>query len=154
MARYTPSKPNPEAISRVPHPLPIPEKCNHCGGDVFWTDNSSVYGRSFGKWPYIYKCQDCEARVGMHPETGIPLGTLANAEEREARKLAKACFYSWMEEMGYERRSEAYKRLGQDLSIEPQNCHFGMFDVATCDRVVAYCSGNGATDHVVSDSSN
>ncbi len=41
-------------------------------------------------WPWVYICEGCGSYVGMHPFTDIPLGTLADAATREARKECKA----------------------------------------------------------------
>ena len=136
---WSPSKPDPVAIKRVKDAMPVPETCNHCGGRVYWTNNCSIYGKPYGSWPYIYVCECCTARVGMHPGTGIPLGTLATAEEREARKKAKAIFLHWSETNGKNRR-DAYAELVKRLGVGPAFAHFGLFNVADCDRVVALFS--------------
>jgi hypothetical protein len=40
-------------------------------------------------------------------------------------------------------RSEAYTWLAGALELSPDDCHVGMFDVATCERVVTVCLERG-----------
>ena len=79
------------ALANVRDALPIPKHCPHCGEDVALVENSVIYnGKTYGKWPYIYRCAPCDAYVGLHPHTDIPLGTLAKKPLRKARIAAKA----------------------------------------------------------------
>jgi hypothetical protein len=131
---WTPNNPNPAALKRVKDAMPVPVTCNHCGGNVYWTNNAAIYGKSYGDWPYIYACECCEARVGMHPETNIPLGTLATAEERDARKKAKAVFLAWSEANG-KKRGEAYAELAKRLGMTAAQA-LGEFNTKDCARVI------------------
>lgn len=137
----TPWNPSRRAIARVLNPLPAPTKCCHCGEPVEIVSNEMIYGREYGEWPWAYLCMgdDCGAYVGMHPFTGIPLGTLADAPTREARKQAKAAFNPlW--KSGRMSRTEAYTWLAGALGIaNVGECHIGWFDVQTCQRVAAAC---------------
>ena len=84
-----------QALKRVKNPLPVPTICPHCQSSVALVNNAKVYsGREYGKWPYAYLCENdaCGAYVGLHPNTTIPLGTLATASMRDARKKAKDAF--------------------------------------------------------------
>ena len=83
------------AIRRVTAPMPAPEFCRYCRSTVSIRSNAAVYGgREYGAWPYVYLCDssDCGAYVGIHPHTDIPLGTLADRELRESRKINKGAF--------------------------------------------------------------
>lgn len=84
------------AIRLVTNPLPAPTVCPHCGGPVSLVNNKVICGGvSYGTWPYAYACDDlkvCNSYVGLHPDTDIPLGSLATAEMRAARNLAKNDF--------------------------------------------------------------
>ena len=75
--------------------------------------------------------------MGLHPFTGIPLGTLATPEMRDARKRAKAAFNPlW--QGGRMSRSDAYAWLAGQMGIADVNeCHIGWFDVGQCERVIA-----------------
>lgn len=127
------------AFKRVLNPLPVPKVCPYCDGDVHAVNNSAIYrGQSYGRWPYIYLCEDCRAYVGMHPETNIPLGTLADAVLREARKVSKNLFQTkLMEPPSNMTRTEAYTWLAARMNITAGNCHFAWFDVKQCEQVIS-----------------
>lgn len=131
------------SIKKVRNPLPVPVCCPHCGGNVKLMSNSVIYnGTEYGKWPYTYICWNtsCRAYVGCHPGTFIPLGTLATAPIREARKKAKAAFNPlWEDE--HMSRSQAYAWLATQLGLkDKEECHIGWFDVAMCNKVVQVCN--------------
>lgn len=134
--KKTPWNPSRRATARVKNPLPTPTKCPYDGGAVEIVNNSAIYGREYGEWPWAFLCRSCRAYVGLHPFTAIPLGTLADEPTRDARKRAKAAFNPiW--QSGAMTRTDAYIWLARRLDIENhEECHIGWFDVATCDRVV------------------
>lgn len=135
----SPWNPSRRAIARVKSPLPWPSSCNCCGGPVECVRNSTIYGRDYGDWPWLFVCQSCRAYVGLHPFTGIPLGTLADGPTREARKKAKAAFNPLWED-GHMSRSNAYGWLAGRLGMVDMNqCHIGWFSVETCNEVIAVC---------------
>lgn len=135
----TPWNPSKKATKRVKNPLPTPEQCNCCGRmSVFIKNNAEIYrGHKYGKWPWVYVCdsdgQGCGAYVGMHPFTNIPLGTLADAKTRAARKECKAPFEA-LHQTGKISRAEAYKKLAEKLGIKTEDCHFGWFDAMMCEK--------------------
>jgi hypothetical protein len=142
-------KVDPKAIKRVANPLPVPAMCPHCAGRIRLMSNAVIYnGKEYGKWPYTYICQKagCRAYVGCHPNTFIPLGTLATAPMRDARKKAKAAFNPlW--ESGQMTRSQAYTWLATQLGIKnKEECHIGWFDVEQCRRVVQVCNQHMAEE--------
>ena len=167
--------PSNKAIARVKDPLPAPETCPHCGAEVGIVHNSAIYGRGFGEWPWAYRCSSakCSAYVGMHPHTAIPLGTLATAEIRAARRLAKDAFTtvwtsmaraawadtkqgrrgeslsgSWGRQMMSDARSRGYTWLAGELGIgNPRECHIGWFDVKQCQAVVEACYKHAREKH-------
>jgi hypothetical protein len=136
----TPSNPSRKATSRVKNPLPIPTNCHLCGSDaVRIGEHREVYGgRQYGEWPYVYLCEGCGSYVGLHPFTAIPLGALADADMRRARKDCKAPF-QWLVEECVMTRTEAYEWLAGELGIPVDECHFGWFDVETCHKARAIC---------------
>lgn len=118
--------------------------CPYCGGSAQFVRNSAEFyhGRDFGP---LYVCRPCDARVGCHPGTEKPLGRLANAELRAAKMRAHAAFDPlWKRKAAlgknrYQRkaaRSLGYRWLAGQLGIDHKECHIGMFDVETCNRVV------------------
>lgn len=123
------------AVRRVKDRVAYPHICPHCCCSVALVNNRVIYGRPYGDWPWAYLCSNraCGASVGTHPQTDFPLGTLATAVLREARKRAKNVFNPlW--ETGLMSRSEAYAALAQELGLGVQACHFGWFDAEQCRR--------------------
>lgn len=129
---------NPHATARVTNPLPKPEVCPCCGCAVELVPNEVIYGRRYGDWPYAYACTRCDAHVGLHPGTLIPLGTLADSALRTARSAAKRAFNPiWNDR--HMARSTAYIWLAMQLKIDPGECHFGWFDVERCIEAQIIC---------------
>lgn len=113
--------------------------CDYCGEPAVLADSAEVYGgRSYGM---IWLCRPCQAWVGCHRHTDRPLGRLANAELRQWKMKAHTAFDQlWkIPPRLLGNRSNAYAWLAERLRIEPKHCHIGMFDVATCKRVVEVC---------------
>lgn len=108
---------------------------------MLYRDSSQFYGgKNYGA---VYACLPCDARVGCHHGTVTPLGRLANAELRAAKMRAHDAFDPlWRRKAKrygmnrHEARSRGYEWLAACLGIPVEKCHIGMFDVATCDRVV------------------
>ncbi len=136
-APVTPWNPSRRATARVKDGLPAPTACPHCAAGVELVNNSRIYGRSFGEWPWAYLCTTtaCAAYVGLHPFTAIPLGTLATASMRKARSAAKDAFNPLWQD-GRMSRGEAYAWLAAQLRIPAAECHIGMFDEARCRQVL------------------
>lgn len=147
-AERTPWNPSRRAMARVKDRLPVPTECPHCGSPVDIAHHRDIYGSECGSWPWMYVCtgEDCDARVGMHPFTNLPLGTMATAAERRARQWAKQPFEQlWKGRVVYRggvrvrlkpvmTRSQAYQALAKALCIPEEHCHFGYFDIETCRR--------------------
>lgn len=86
----------------------------------------------------FYLCKGCDAYVGCHPGTSIPLGILANAELRQAKRDAHLAFDRLWKE-GRITRSKAYIVLARLMMRNPKNTHIGMMSVEQCRRVMAIC---------------
>lgn len=111
--------------------------CDCCGSTVSFVTNDIVYGATTGDWPYIYLCDNevCAARVGCHPDTDRPLGTMADARTRKARQYAHDAFNPIFERKIMTRR-EAYTWLAGQLGVALIDCHIGMFNVKQCERTI------------------
>ncbi len=116
--------------------------CPYCGETSRLTTGREIYPkRSDLHHKDFYICAPCDAYVGCHMNTLTPLGRLANAELRAAKSAAHRAFdtkWQW----GGMTRSRAYHWLSCRLNIPGELCHIGMFDVETCQRVVALCSAD------------
>lgn len=129
----TPWNPSKKALKRVGHSLPIPCVCPFCRSKVKIASHQEVYGKDYGEWPWVYRCEKCDAQVGMHPFTNLPLGTLADKELRNARARCKAPFEALWRNQQLS-RSDAYSKLAKHLKIPVSACHFGWFDAMQCEE--------------------
>ena len=96
MNSITPWNPSKKAIKKVKHPISPPTKCIYCNIEVIIINNKDIYGKSYGIWPWVYFCKNCNSFVGMHPKTNIPLGTLADSKTRKARVECKKPIYKFI----------------------------------------------------------
>lgn len=124
-----------------------PPACPYCDapselvtGDVLYPHRRDLHGSCF------YRCVPCEAWVGCHRGTLVPLGRLANAELRAAKSAAHREFDPlWRAKIQREgcskstARGLAYAWLAGQLGIDVKECHIGQMDVEMCARVVAIC---------------
>lgn len=127
-----------KALRRVKEYMTPPNQCRYCGGPVRLINHSEIYGREYSEWPYLYDCRTCDAYVGLHPQTDLPLGTMADAELRSARKTNKAKFISLMKNRGWD-RDKAYSWLALEMGICKGACHWGWFDSDQCVRAGELC---------------
>ncbi len=124
----------PEAIARVRDALDPPTTCRFCGDEVKLVNNAIFYGgREYG-WPLAYACSSCGARVGTHPGTDIPLGTLADKATMSARRQAHAAFDPLWQNKGAGMRARAYRALSRAMGREA--AHISWMDTADCRTVV------------------
>lgn len=107
--------------------------CPYCGKRAEYVDSAEVYrGRSYGM---IYLCRPCDAYVGTHKGTDVPLGRLANKELRRWKNRAHAAFDPLWQSKRFTRRG-AYRWLSEQLGIPREEAHIGMFDIDMCRRVL------------------
>lgn len=116
--------------------------CNYCGNLSLLVTGDVIYPhRADLREKYFYQCEPCDAYVGCHQKTQIPLGRLADAELRKYKSMSHSAFDKYWKN-GALTRSEAYKLLAKKMMIEPEKCHIGMFTVQQCKQVLAICLGN------------
>lgn len=128
------------ALARVRDRIDPPTCCHCCAGPVKLTNNSEIYnGHSFGDWPYVYRCTQCQAYVGLHPDTDLPLGLMAGRETIAARKEAKALFQRLVLCKHNRDRGAGYAWLAGAMGIPPSVCHFAMFDQDKAERAGRVC---------------
>ena len=113
--------------------------CPYCGdvstlvkGDVVYPKHPHLHHK------YFYLCSPCNAYVGCHPNTTVPLGRLANAELRRYKLLSHNAFDKLWKSGTYT-RSNAYKLLGEKMGLVASECHIGMFTIQQCKQVIAIC---------------
>ena len=128
----------PAIVARVKDFLPIPTTCHFCDGEVHLVNNAQFYGgRQYG-WPLAYACSGCGARVGCHPHTDIPLGTLADRRTMLARRAAHDAFDPLWQEQGPGSRTRAYKAL---TALLGKPGHISWLDAEECVRVIELVAG-------------
>lgn len=114
-------------------------RCPYCGRDAKLVMGHDVYPHrpDLGSKSF-WKCGYCQAWVGCHPRTTVPLGRLANAQLRQAKQRAHALFDPrWLRQRDKgAARVKAYAWLAEKLNIAPENCHIGEFDFETCQRAI------------------
>jgi len=128
------------AIRRVKDPLPPPTECPYCSGSVKLVNNCEIYGAPVGDWPFAYHCQKCcEAYVGVHPDTHIPLGYMADKELRKARQQAKVSFHEMLYTC-HKSRSEGYHWLAEQLGLSISSTHYGWLNMIQCEQALKITS--------------
>lgn len=127
--------------------MSLAPNCPYCGALSVLCTGLDVYPHRRDLWAKrFYRCPQClDAWVGCHPPASaegggqgdgtVPLGRLANAEERSAKQAAHSAFdYLWKD--GLMKRRQAYAWLSRELGLQASDCHIGMFDIDQCKRVV------------------
>lgn len=117
-----------------------PPVCPYCGQPAALVDTKEIYGRSYGP---AWLCRPCDAYVGCHKGTTLPLGTLADKVTRAARISFKARFNKlWEPLIGTSNRSamtrdQAYEALSAKLQLPLESCHGALFDAEMCQKGIA-----------------
>jgi hypothetical protein len=104
--------------------------CNVCQSPaVGMVLNSMVYGKTVGRWPYIYLCLDCGGYTGTHKFTIYPIGLIADEPTRRARfDLHKLVDPVW--QSGLLSRNEVYDKLA--LFAGQSRIHIGNLSAHEC----------------------
>ena len=111
-------------------------KCPYCSKEAEQVTGKSIYPCRKDLYKRIfYCCKDCDAYVGTHKRSSIPLGTLANEELRKMRGKAHCCFDPLWKEC-HMLRYEAYAWLAEELGIRSTECHIALFDEEMCERAI------------------
>lgn len=124
-------------LLRKRHPdwLPIPKGCPHCGHAVALVNNSVIYGKSYGVWPYAWKCDHCDAYVGVHADSVYPQGALAGRELHVMRHRVAEQLVS-MRYAGMMSPAEARERLARMLGMTVAACRIATFSEQQCQRAL------------------
>ena len=115
------------------------DPCPYCGGPVVHRTGADIYPhRPDLHRGHYWACGSCDARVGCHPGTALPLGRLADRRLRRLRMRAHQEFDKiW--KFGRTTRPEAYIWLRRFLCLRKDDAHIGMFDEATCLKLLRAC---------------
>lgn len=108
--------------------------CPYCNRPAQWVENKAIYGRNYGASYMCWLCKDCDAYVGCHKNTQVPLGTMANKELREWRSKAHKAFDPLWKSGEYSRK-KAYSLLSAYMGYET---HIGETNIEACKRIIEF----------------
>lgn len=132
--------------------------CDYCGkdaalvaGDVIYPSNPQAHHRMF------WFCKPCDAWTATHENspTHKPIGRMANAQLREARKRALMAFNPlWLAGHGMFLQANllvsksycvgvAYKWLADRMGITTKTCHIGSMNEQQCEQAKRICQSLG-----------
>jgi len=121
------------------------EICPYCDSETTLVKDFVVYAGGYGG--HVIVCErypDCDSYVGTHKATKKPLGRLADKKLRKAKIKAHNAFdVMWKKAnkiRGGNWRRKAYAWLANEMDIEVDKCHIGMFDLAQCNEVIKICN--------------
>lgn len=116
-----------------------PPACLECGGISILTEGRDLYPHRPDLYSLpFYKCA-CGAYCGCHSGTKRPLGNPAGPKTRAARRRAHDAFDPiWRDTTKGISRNQAYKLAAEDLNIPPGDCHIGMMNAETADRMTRW----------------
>lgn len=89
----------------------------------------------------VWACEACDMRVGCHPGSTVPLGTLADKLTRTARSSVHSVLDArWSKfSSGVLRRlarEQNYARLASEMGLPQEQCHVGLFTLEQCNRAI------------------
>jgi hypothetical protein len=117
-------------------------------GDVIYPKRPDLADQLF------HRCRPCDAYVGSHragahaliggakviSDGSLPLGSLANAPLRRARKAAHTAFdVLWQGRGASMGRKAAYAWLAKRMGLSFEAAHIGEFDLEQCRIAVELC---------------
>ena len=115
-------------------------KCPYCSCSAVLRDASFVYGGKAIE-RYVYVCSRypaCNSYVGVHENTLLPKGTLANGDLRNKRIRAHKAFDSiW--KIGIMNKAEAYRWMQYRFGLTSQQAHIGFFSEYMCEQLIQEC---------------
>ena len=116
-------------------------KCPYCGAQAMLRPAHVVHGNQAKQGQYLYVCNrypKCDAYVGVHAKSLLPLGTLANGDLRHKRILAHRAFEQLQRTCKME-KWQAYQWLQAKFSLRRDQAHIAKFSVYMCDQLIAAC---------------
>jgi hypothetical protein len=120
--------------------------CPHCGNHAELVTGAVLYPhRADLAHLKFWRCAPCNAYVGCHRKGAVsdgvrsdgtlPLGKLANPQERTWRSRAHAAFDPLWKSARIS-RSDAYELLATGMGLDKKDCHIGSFTVEQCMKVI------------------
>lgn len=130
-----------------------PPRCPYCGDISVCRNSTFVYGNKKNLIPgKVFVCinyPECAAYVGTHnsgPYAEFPLGRLADAQLREAKKMAHRIFDGLWQKEKLMTRKEAYAWMQRIMRLSPRDAHIGEMTFEQCmtlyEKVNLYLTAN------------
>ena len=116
--------------------------CPYCRAKATLHPASYVFGKSAKPGSLLYVCDRypaCDAYVGAHQKTKLPMGTLADGDLRYKRIQTHRAF-DWLWTSGLMTKSQAYKWMQAKLGISGSQAHIAKFSYYMCDQLIAACN--------------
>ena len=116
--------------------------CPYCRAKATLHPASYVYGESAIPGNYLYVCDRypaCDAYVGAHKKSKLPMGSLANGDLRHKRIEAHKAF-NWLWKSGLMTRNQAYIWMQAKLGLNKQQAHIAKFSDYMCEQLISICS--------------
>jgi len=112
--------------------------CPNCGKEATYAPNEQYYGKRYGRSYMCYFCKPCDTYVGVHNNTLVPLGTMANKELRQVRIKTHALLDEiW--KSGRMSRGHVYGKLGTHFG---KTIHVGEADLKQCEEIIAFITSS------------
>jgi hypothetical protein len=109
--------------------------CQYCQQEAVFMTTEEFYGRDYGTNMWV--CRPCDAYVGIHKRTDVPLGTLANKELRECRKKTHAVVDQlWRNKKSS--RTKVYGWIQHVMKMTKEEAHIGMMNEAQCKQLIEF----------------
>ena len=108
--------------------------CDYCGRPAQFVDAKTVNPES-GRG-MVWYCPDCSAWVGVHPNSTVPNGRLANAELRFWKKKGHQALDPYVRGKSRYIQGMFYKWLALEMGHPNEPISIGSFDVAQWKEVI------------------
>lgn len=140
-----------DASRRMPTTI-VPPVCPSCAQPARLVSGNFLFPHlpKFSR-AWFWLCGPCVAWTSCYAGTRRPVGTVADARVREARRAAHEVFdpiwQGWAANEGASReaaRRTAYVWLQKELGMTADDCHFAKLGIAECLRVVQLCKMHSA----------
>lgn len=115
-------------------------RCPYCGSPVVYRTADGIYHENKNN-TMLYVCSHypkCDAYIRANPQTGKPMGTLANSELRALRTEAHH-YFDYLYKEGYMSRNDAYHWLADFIGVPHSKAHIGYWGEYYCNQVIERC---------------
>ena len=116
--------------------------CPYCHSPALLRPASVVYGsRTSNPDAKLYVCARypaCDAYVGAHRSSLLPMGTLADKGLRRRRMAAHAAIRRVVDS-GLMTKKQLYRCIQAEFGIPEEEAHIGKFSELRCQKVIDLC---------------